>query len=194
MILFLFNNNKVCAAETLPSIKSNSVQLLTAFESAHWFDLQKFFLESNRILVKNGIIAFIGYFLPEIVDPLNPNDERVTELVLEAYNDPLLAAHKNSKAAILEKRYRDLKFPLNYEFVHKDNILNTIKANAQQLIGYVESWSLYQGLVAKDERLAQNYIQQIQIKLKDILKTSDLSKREIIINFNYFIAMARKLE
>jgi hypothetical protein len=128
------------------------------------------------------------------VDPLNPNDERVTELVLEAYNDPLLAAHKNSKVVILEKRYRDLKFPLNYEFVHKDNILNSIKANAQQLIGYVESWSLYQGLAAKDEPIARNYIQQIQIKLKDILKTSDLSKREIIINFNYFIAMARKVE
>jgi hypothetical protein len=70
-----------------------------------------------------------------------------------------------------------LKFALNYEFVHKDNILNSIKANAQQLIGYVESWSLYQELVAKDEPIAQNYIQQIQIKLKDILKTSDLSKR-----------------
>ncbi len=70
-----------------------------------------------------------------------------------------------------------MKFALNYEFVHKDNILNSIKANAQQLIGYVESWSLYQELVAKDEPIAQNYIQQIQIKLKDILKTSDLSKR-----------------
>jgi len=167
---------------------------LTAFEAAHWFDLHKFFLESNRILVKNGIIALIGYFLPEIVDPLNPNDQRATQLVLEAYNNPLLAPYKNSKILILEKRYYDLKFPLNYEIVHKDNILNSIKANAQELIGYLESWSLYQGLAAKDERIAENYIQQIQIKLKDILKTSDLSKREIIINYNYFIAMGRKLE
>ncbi len=167
---------------------------MTAFSAAHWFNLNKFFLESNRILVNNGIIALIGYFLPEIVDPLNPNDERVTQLVLEVYNDPLLAPYKNSKVLSVEKHYHDLKFPLNYEFVHKDNILNSVKANAQELIGYLESWSLYQGLAAKDERIAENYIQQIQTKLKDILNTSDLSKREIIINYNYFIAMGRKLE
>jgi len=185
---------EVSAAETLPSIKSNSVHLLTAFEAAHWFDLSEFFLESDRILVKNGIIALIGYFLPEIVDPLNPNDQRMTQLVLEIYNDPLLAPYKNSKVVVIEKRYHDVKFPLNYEIVHKDNILDSIRANAQQLIGYLESWSLYQGLAAKDKRIADNYIQQIQIKLKDILNTSDLSKREIIINYNYFITMGRKLE
>jgi hypothetical protein len=167
---------------------------LTAFEAAHWFDLNKFFLESNRNLVKNGIIALVGHLLPKIVDPLNPNDQRMTQLVLETFNDPLLAPYKNSKVVVIEKRYRDVKFPLNYEIVHKDNILNSIKANAQELIGYVESLSLYQGLAAKDERMADNYIQQIQIKLKDILKTSDLSKREIIINYKYFIAMGRKLE
>ncbi len=167
---------------------------MTAFSAAHWFNLNKFFLESNRILVNNGIIALIGYFLPEIVDPLNPNDERVTQLVLEVYNDPLLAPYKNPKIVSIDKRYHDLKFPLNYEFVHKDNILNSVKANAQELIGYLESWSLYQGLAAKDERIADNYIQQIQTKLKDILNTSDLSKKEIIINYNYFIAMGRKLE
>ena len=167
---------------------------MTAFEAAHWFDLNEFFIESNRILVKNGIIALIGYFLPEIVDLLNPNDQRMTQLVLEIYNDPLLAPYKNSRVVVIEKRYRDVKFPLNYEIVHKDNILNSIKANAQELIGLIESWSLYQGLAAKDERTADNYIQQIQIKLKDILKTSDLSKREIIINYKYFITMGRKLE
>jgi hypothetical protein len=172
------------------------VQLLTACEAGHWFDFQKFFKESDRILVKNGVIAFIGYFLPEPIDPNNniSVDKILSDLVLKAYNDPILAPYKNPKIVSIEKHYHDFKFPDNYQFVHKDNLLNSFKARAQDLVGFIESLSFYQGLVNSDKQKADLFIQQFKQKLKDILKTEDLSNKEIIINYRYFIAMGRKID
>ncbi len=168
---------------------------MTACEAAHWFDFQKFFKESDRILVKNGVIAFIGYFLPEPIDPNNniSVDEILSDLVLNAYYDPILAPYKNPKIVSIEKQYHDFKFPDNYQFVHKDNLLSSFKAKAQDLVGFIESFSFYQGLVNNDKQKAHHFIQQFKQKLKHILKTEDLSNKQIIINYRYLIAMGTKI-
>ncbi len=169
---------------------------MTACEAAHWFDFQKFFKESDRILVKNGVIAFIGYCFFELIDPNSDIsvDQFLSDLVLKALNDPILVPYKNPKIASIEKHYHDFKFPDNYQFVHKDNLLNSFKARAQDLVGFIESLSFYQGLVNNDKQKAVHFIQQFKQKLKDILKTEDLFNKQIIINYCYFIAMGRKID
>uniref|UniRef100_A0AC34FJP7 Methyltransferase type 11 domain-containing protein n=1 Tax=Panagrolaimus sp. ES5 TaxID=591445 RepID=A0AC34FJP7_9BILA len=63
----------VSPAETLTYIKDQSVQLLTAFTAAQYFDRPKFFKEADRILIDNGVVAFVGYFIPEPRDPTTGN-------------------------------------------------------------------------------------------------------------------------
>jgi ubiquinone/menaquinone biosynthesis C-methylase UbiE len=42
----------------------SSVQLITAAQACHWFDLPKFYAEADRVLVPGGILALYGYRLP----------------------------------------------------------------------------------------------------------------------------------
>jgi hypothetical protein len=184
---------KVCPAEKLPSISTNSAQLLTAVEAAHWFDFNAFIQESTRVLSDNGVIALIGYMFPNPTDPCNPNDHSLHEMITDLFFDDRLAPFKNPKIVSLERHYRDIEFPKNYESKLMDNIATTQPMLAEDIIGYIESWSLYQGLAKADRESAEVISQEVRHKVKSILKISDLSAKEVIFNVNYFIAIARKV-
>jgi len=181
----------------MPIIKTNSVQLLTAFSAAHWFHLQEFFKESDRILVDNGVVALIGFELPGPlpIDPSNPNDNRLIELMNESLLQIIQTLGPTKQLSLIaENNYKDLKFPQNYEYVYKDNIIGSQTACALDLVGNFKSWFIYQGLVANDKKLSEEVLNEFIEKLKNIVKTDDLSTKEITINYKYFIAMGRKLK
>ncbi|NWU98058.1 TMT1 methyltransferase, partial [Upupa epops] len=50
----------VCPAEKLP-FEDASVDLLTSFTAAHWFDTEKFMREANRVLKPGGCVAISTY-------------------------------------------------------------------------------------------------------------------------------------
>ncbi len=51
--------------------------------------------------------------------------------------------------------------------------------------------SLIQELKVKDKQLFEQYMNEFIEKIKNVLKTNDLSTKEIIVKYNYFIAMGR---
>ena len=180
-------------AESLPNIETNSVQLLTAFAAAHWFDLNKFFEEADRVLVDNGVIALVGNMFPIPMDPMNQDDTTLSQLMTNAYNDKRLTPFKELKVIPVENHYRDIEFPKNYEFVHKEGIEYYRQANAQTLVGHAQSWSTYQVLFQKDRLSAQLFIQEFERNLKNILKTENLCEKELTLRYDYYIAMGRKV-
>ena len=167
---------------------------MTAFAAVHWFDLKKFFEESDRILVDNGVVALVCYHMPgpDPINPESPDDQQLIQLMSEAWFDKRLAPFKSSRTLIAENHYKDLDFPQNYEVVHKEDVIDTKTICAEDLVGFYKSWSLYQGLVAKDRLLADQCLLEFITKLKNILKTSDLSSKQITINYRFFIALGRK--
>jgi len=50
---------KVASAEDLPFIQSNSIDMVTSAQAAHWFNHAKSFPEIARILKPGGTMAFI---------------------------------------------------------------------------------------------------------------------------------------
>ncbi|PKU26933.1 hypothetical protein llap_22763 [Limosa lapponica baueri] len=52
----------VCPAEELP-FEDASVDLLTSFTAAHWFDTEKFMREANRVVKPGGCVAISTYTL-----------------------------------------------------------------------------------------------------------------------------------
>uniref|UniRef100_A0AC35FVT8 Methyltransferase type 11 domain-containing protein n=1 Tax=Panagrolaimus sp. PS1159 TaxID=55785 RepID=A0AC35FVT8_9BILA len=181
----------VCPAETLPAIKDKSIQLLTAFTAAQYFDRLKFFKEADRILVDNGVVAFVGYYIPVPNDPIS-NEKGLSDLMSSMANNPELEKHKNPFMSSIVAHYRDLKFPDNYEYCHHDNIAVTFPAYAQDLIGYVQTWSFFQAFLEDNKTAAETLLENFERDLKTILKTDDLNSREITLTFNYFIALGRK--
>ena len=144
----------------------------------------------SRILVRNGMLALTANLIPR---PSNVSDKRLTKIGEEVYVDPVLEPYKNRKIHILDNRYRDIKFPDNYEFVHKDKIIVPYKCVAQDYVGYIESWSLYQGLLRDEPSKAKQFITKFANRLRDLLGANDLQKTRIELNYLYFIAMGRKL-
>ena len=53
---------KVASAEDLSFIESNTVDLVTAGQAAHWFNHEKSFPELVRILKPGGTLAFFCIF------------------------------------------------------------------------------------------------------------------------------------
>ena len=54
---------RVGPSETL-DLEDNSVDLVTCCQAIHWFDIPKFYKETDRVLrPQNGIVAIYGYHL-----------------------------------------------------------------------------------------------------------------------------------
>ncbi|CAG2105100.1 unnamed protein product [Medioppia subpectinata] len=175
---------QVCPAESMPSIETNSVQMVTAFECFQYFDYKKFMEECTRVLVDNGVVAVIGYFIPDPSDPLEPNrDPSLVDLMQECYNSDRLAAYKSPNVASVEKHYKNVTFPTNYESKHVDHIIASVPVLAEDMVGLIESWSSFQKLVKADKESAQLFRREIREKLSAILKTNDLSAKEIVFNY-----------
>ena len=132
--------------------------------------------------------------MPEPTNPSKPGDRGLWELVKSAYEDKRLAPHKNRKIVAVESYYRDIKFPQNYEYFYKcdDSIIHSYPTTAQDLIGFIKSWSLFKGLLDEDSQAAEEFVKEYEDNLKSIVETDDLANKEITINFQYFIAMGRK--
>lgn len=72
---------RVSPAEQIPA-DDGSTQLVSASQACHWFDLPKFFKETQRVLCPNGVLALSGYTFPKFVHPNRAHDlQAVFDLV-----------------------------------------------------------------------------------------------------------------
>ncbi|CAH0392227.1 unnamed protein product [Bemisia tabaci] len=79
----------------------SSVDLVTAAQAAHWFDLPTFYEQVRRVLKKpHGVIAAWCYTLPEV----NPE----MDTVLRKYNEN---PYGDPRKQIAHDGYKDLEFP-----------------------------------------------------------------------------------
>jgi len=63
--------------------EDGSVDLVTAGLAAHWFDMEKFMKEVERILKPRGCVALYCYQVPFEVDYID-RSEQLTRIVQEA--------------------------------------------------------------------------------------------------------------
>jgi hypothetical protein len=149
--------------------------------------------EVNRVLACNGVVALFSYFLAQIINPLKPEDQRLTKLLNDAFYDPIINQYQNSDHfKTVESHYKDIKFPDDYHYAYRDNIMVKKVTNASRIIGIIKSWSHYQQLVRVNEEEAEKFIAIIEHKFREVLGVEDLTQTDLFYNTQYFIAMARK--
>lgn len=113
------------------SISSNSVNLLTVAQAIHWFDLDKFYIEANRVLTKNGVIAVWCYNLMHISDD-------VDVLIKKLYFNILKDCWPDERK-LVENEYRELNFP--FEIIDAPKFFMQTKWTFNELVGYLNTWS-----------------------------------------------------
>jgi len=120
----------VMLAESI-ALGDNLVDLVVVAQALHWFDLQKFSRELDRILRPGGILAAWSYGVHHL-------DEQCDEIVRHLYED-ITGPYWPPERRIVENHYVDIEMPYN-----------TIPAPAfklqkfwsiEQVLGYLRSWS-----------------------------------------------------
>lgn len=113
-----------------PSLKSNSIDLVTVAVAIHWFALNRFYPEVQRVLKPCGVIAAWGYHLPTV-------NHEIDQILHKIYD--LLVGYWPEGFELLDNQYKSIPFPFTEItppkfYLHKDWDL-------RQLAGFIGSWS-----------------------------------------------------
>nr|XP_045612910.1 putative methyltransferase DDB_G0268948 isoform X1 [Procambarus clarkii]XP_045612912.1 putative methyltransferase DDB_G0268948 isoform X1 [Procambarus clarkii]XP_045612913.1 putative methyltransferase DDB_G0268948 isoform X1 [Procambarus clarkii] len=185
---------KTSGAEKLP-FPDNSLQLITAGQACHWFDLPQFYKEADRVLVPGGVLALYGYMFPYAVH--ENLTEKLFEIIDHMYKSELNGyVHQGSKEVYLEQ-YGGEKYKLIYDEqleVRDDTHFKDKMATVAELTGYITTWSGYQNFKSKNgDAAAQKILDDFQNRIMTTLNvTTSPEDTEICLRFKYFLLMGRK--
>ncbi|KAJ2851410.1 hypothetical protein IWW36_001178 [Coemansia brasiliensis] len=90
--------------ESLP-FESNSVDMVTVMQGAHWFKIEKFLGEALRVLRPGGSLVMVGYDYPEIANWPKSMDGRNFARKL-ATDDSLLCRYWDNGFKLIEQAYK----------------------------------------------------------------------------------------
>jgi len=122
---------RVAKAEA-SGLDSKSVDLVTVAQALHWFDLDSFYAEVERVLVPAGVIAVWTYGL------LHVEGDTVDALVQEFYHD-IVGPYWPPERRHVEQGYRTLAFPFASASTPSFNMEE--RWERAHLLGYLRSWS-----------------------------------------------------
>jgi SAM-dependent methyltransferase len=124
---------RVALAEA-SGIPPGSVDLISASQALHWFDLPKFYCEAKRVLKPDGVIAAWCYD-STIIDP-------AIDLLLSRFARTTLGRCWSPGVRLTHRHYSGIPFPF------KELKFPAFTAEAcwdlSQLLGYLASWSATQ--------------------------------------------------
>jgi ubiquinone/menaquinone biosynthesis C-methylase UbiE len=109
----------------------NYFDLITVAQAIHWFDFEKFWPETLRVLKQGGVFAAWGYDWFKVSSPI---DAAITESIMRVIE--LYWAKQNQ---LVWNAYKDIDFP--FEKITTPPIAMTQRWNLAQVLNYIHSWS-----------------------------------------------------
>jgi len=117
-------------------LPDGSVDCAVAAQAAHWFDLEAYYREVRRVARPGGLIALVTYAVMEV--------EPAIGRIVDHFYRHTLDGHWPPERQLVEEGYRSLAFP--FEPVEAPALALEHRWNAEQLLGYVGTWSAVQSL------------------------------------------------
>ncbi|MGC3965022.1 MAG: class I SAM-dependent methyltransferase [Rhodocyclaceae bacterium] len=109
-----------------------SVNLITAAQALHWFDLDAFYAEVRRVLAPGGVIAAWSYGIVQVADD-------VIDAPVQHFRTVTVGPFWPAERRHVENGYRDLPFP--FEEIAAPAFAMEAEWDLPQLLGYIRSWS-----------------------------------------------------
>jgi ubiquinone/menaquinone biosynthesis C-methylase UbiE len=137
-------------AEYLP-IRSQTVDMITIGQALHWFSLNKFYGEVNRILKPNGIIAAWCYNQCVINPKINALISKIYRLVTSTENLTIQRQY-------VYNHYQTIPFPFKRISTPKFELC--VEWNLKELYGYIATWP---GLLEYEKNTNTNVLSQLEL-------------------------------
>ncbi|XP_023278860.1 putative methyltransferase DDB_G0268948 [Seriola lalandi dorsalis] len=176
-------------AEELP-FADGSVDLLTAASAAHWFDRSRFLAEASRVLKPRGCMALLGFSDTATRFHYQNCGERLSRIYEEVKQ--VLRPYTSSPVAVsdgkLEELYSAIPFPdkQRIEGIRAKSVIPV-----RNVVGFVESWSMFQAYRKTDAQTAHDLLLNTQKRfLEEMGVTSP--DTEIEWELEYFCVLATK--
>jgi SAM-dependent methyltransferase len=129
---------RVAPAESLDAL-AGSVDLITAAQAAHWFDLARFHAEARRVLKPQGVVAIWCYGLTRVAPEVDAIVEHFYRDVVGPFWPPELR--------FIDERYQTLPFPFTEEQPPTFRIETAWRL--QDFKHYLRTWSATQRYTAQ---------------------------------------------
>ncbi|XP_008927248.2 putative methyltransferase DDB_G0268948 [Manacus vitellinus] len=167
----------VCPAEELP-FQDASVDVLASFTAAHWFDIEKFMREAQRVVRPGGCVAISTYTV-DMSLRYGDCSEKLTKIFRECWDQILKYAHNRLKFVLenYKEIFEALPFPDKKRIT---DIYDKIPMTVEGVVGYLESASPYQTFMKNDPEAAKSLLQETE---KRMLETMGVSSRETPVEF-----------
>jgi SAM-dependent methyltransferase len=112
-------------------LEDGSLDLVTVASAVHWFDLEKFYAEVNRVVRPGGTIAAWTYYTPVFGSEVDDIIRRLAHDILGPYWDERLH--------YVVDEFHDLPFP--FEPIGAPSFQTDMMWDMRDLLGYFETWS-----------------------------------------------------
>ena len=124
---------QVASAEKT-DIESHSIDLVTVAQALHWFDLDAFYQEANRLLKSGGVLAVWCYNLVEISLEIDRQ--------LQIFYSDVVGPYWPPERRLVESHYRTMSFP--FKELDPPRFYMQAHWSLSDLLGYLRTWSATQ--------------------------------------------------
>lgn len=158
-----------CPAEEVP-VGDASVDLLTACAAVHWFNIEKFLKEVDRILKPRGCLAFFSY-LPHMEVHYKDRSEQMTQVFLEV--EDTLAPYQHEKVHHVKTGYKEIFEAIPYTDKRRiESIVTKIPMPLTALMGLIQTFSMFQTYLRTEPEKAKEMIRTVEQRFLQIMGTS----------------------
>jgi ubiquinone/menaquinone biosynthesis C-methylase UbiE len=108
--------------------------LITVGQAMHWFDLDKFYSEVNRVAKKDALLTVWGYAICRV----NP---KIDEHFDHFYNH-VVGPYWDNARRMVEEEYKNVSFP--FEQIETPKFSIQVEWTLEEFAGYLTTWSATQ--------------------------------------------------
>ena len=156
---------RVAPAES-SGLEAGKIHLIMVAQALHWFDLERFHAEVNRLLKPDGVFAASAYRFFHVTPPI---DDVVNRRFYDEIVGPFWPLERNA----IEK-FEEIPFP--YAEIKTPSFEMSITWKLHDLIGYLRTWSATQRFIAANKR---DPLQEIESELRSAWGDANRSRRVV---------------
>nr|XP_060612956.1 putative methyltransferase DDB_G0268948 [Anolis sagrei ordinatus] len=180
---------QACPAEELP-FADGSVDLLTSFTAAHWFDIPRFMREAERVLAPSGCLVLTTNTLDMRLH-FQDCDQELTQIFQE-FRDRL-NPYISDKVRLVASDYKEIFEAVPFRDKERvTDIVDKVPMTVAELVGYVQSFSMFQLYLKAHPEDARSQVQRLQDRLLKAMGTTSLETKLEFWNRQVCILASRR--